>query len=49
MRLPTGVGLETFAFGIVPKLECVVEGGSQDVLAVGRELDERNRRVVVVN
>ena len=36
----SGVGLEALAFRVVPQLERVVEGGCEDVFAVGREFDE---------
>ena len=47
--LVAAVGLQTLALAVVPQLEGVVEGGCQDVLPVGRELDEGHRRVVVVD
>ena len=34
---------------VVPQLEGVVQRGGQDVLPVRGELDERDRRVVVVD
>ena len=43
------VGLEALALGVVPQFERVVQSGGQDVLAVGGELDEGHRRVVVVD
>ena len=43
------VRFEAFAFAVVPQLEGVVECGGEDVLSVGRKLDERDRRVVVVD
>ena len=43
------IRLQTFALGVVPQLESVVQRGGQDVLAVGRKLDETHRRIVVVN
>ena len=43
------VRFQALAFAVVPQLEGVVERGSQDVLSVGRELDEGDRRVVVVD
>ena len=47
--LVPGVRLETLALAVVPQFEGVVEGGSQDVLPIRRELDERDGRVVVVD
>lgn len=44
----SGVCLETFASTVVPELEGVVEGRSQDVFAVGWEFNKRYGRVVVV-
>jgi len=44
-----GVRLQTLALGVVPELEGVVESGRKDILAVGRELDKRHRRVVIVD
>ena len=36
-------------FGIIPKLESVVQGGCQDVFAVGTELDKGDWWVVIVD
>ena len=36
----TRVGLEALALRVVPQLECVVERGCQDVLAIGTKLDK---------
>ena len=47
--LVPGVGLQALALRVVPQLQGVVERGRQDVLAVGRELDEGHGRVVVVD
>jgi len=47
--LVTTVRFQAFAFAVVPQFEGVVEGGSQDVFAVGGELDEGDGRVVVVD
>jgi hypothetical protein len=47
--LVPGVRFETLSLAVVPQFESVVEGGSQDVLPVRRELDERNGRVIVVD
>lgn len=47
--LVSGVRLEAFALGVVPQLERVVERRGEDVLAVRGELDERHRRIVVVD
>lgn len=30
-----GVGLQTFAFGVIPQLQGVVERGGQNILAIG--------------
>ena len=46
--LVSGIGLQAFAFGVVPKLQGVVQGGGQDVFTVGTELDKRDRGIVVV-
>ena len=46
--LVSRVGLQAFAFGVVPKLQSVVQGGGQDVFTVGTELDKRDRGIVVV-
>ena len=43
------VGLQTLSLAVVPEFEGVVQGGSKDILAVWRELDKGNGRVVVVN
>jgi hypothetical protein len=42
------VGLQALALTVVPELERVVESGGQDVLAIRGELNERDRRIVVV-
>ena len=34
---------------VIPELECVVQRGREDVLSVGRELDERYRRVIIID
>ena len=47
--LVSAVRLQTFALAVVPQLQGVVKGGCQDVLAVGRELDEGHGRVVIVD
>jgi len=43
------IGLEAFAFGVIPQLESVVQCRGQDVLAVGGKLDETDGRIVVVD
>ena len=43
------VRLQALALAVVPQLERVVERGCEDVLSVGRKLDERDGRVVIVD
>lgn len=45
----TRVGFETFAGVVVPEADGVVEGACEDEFAVGRELDEGDGRVIVVD
>lgn len=45
----SGVCLEALPSAVVPQFESVVQRRREDVLAVGRELDEGDRRVVVVD
>lgn len=47
--LVTRVGLQTFALGVVPQLQCVVEGGGQYVFAVGGEFDKANGWIVIID
>lgn len=45
----TGVSLQTLSLRVVPQLKRIVKRRSKNIFAIWRELDKRNRRIVVVD
>ena len=47
--LMSSVRLQTFPRVIVPQTKSVIQRAGKNVLAIWRKLDERDRRIVIIN